>query len=69
MTAVLSNDSTDRRPIVKESQVITAEKRIMTGALEATDKDFEQMRQMLTGFWVTQIAGAGKRCDRAVGSS
>jgi O-methyltransferase domain len=43
---------------VKESQVITTEKRIMTGALEATDKDFEQMMQMLTGFWVTQIAGA-----------
>jgi O-methyltransferase domain/Dimerisation domain len=27
-------------------------------ALEPTDKDFEQMRQMLTGFRVTQIAGA-----------
>ena len=30
----------------------------MTTALEATDKDFEQMMQMLTGCWVTQIAGA-----------
>jgi len=30
----------------------------MTTALEATDKDFEQMMQMLTGFFVTQIAGA-----------
>jgi hypothetical protein len=30
----------------------------MTTALEATDKDFEQMTQMLTGFFVTQIAGA-----------
>jgi hypothetical protein len=33
-------------------------KHIMTTALEATDKDFEEMMQMLTGFWVTQIAGA-----------
>jgi hypothetical protein len=30
----------------------------MTTAFEATDKDFEQMMQMLTGFFVTQIAGA-----------
>jgi hypothetical protein len=30
----------------------------MTTALEPTDKDFEQMMQMLTGCWVTQIAGA-----------
>ena len=30
----------------------------MTTALEATDKDFERMMQMLTGSWVTQIAGA-----------
>ena len=30
----------------------------MTTALEATDKDFEQMMQMLTGFFVTQITGA-----------
>ena len=30
----------------------------MTTALEATDKDFEQMMQMLTGFFVTQKAGA-----------
>jgi SAM-dependent methyltransferase len=36
----------------------TTEKYIMTTALEATDKDFEQMMQMLTGFFVTQIAGA-----------
>jgi hypothetical protein len=30
----------------------------MTTFLEATDKDFERMIQMLTGFFVTQIAGA-----------
>jgi len=30
----------------------------MTTALEVTDKDFEQMMQMLTGFWMTQIACA-----------
>ena len=30
----------------------------MTTAPEATDKDFERMMQMLTGFFVTQIAGA-----------
>jgi hypothetical protein len=30
----------------------------MTTALEPMDKDFEQMMQMLSGFWVTQIAGA-----------
>jgi hypothetical protein len=30
----------------------------MTTAAEATDKDFERMIQMLTGFFVTQIAGA-----------
>jgi Dimerisation domain len=30
----------------------------MTTALNSTDKDFEQMMEMLTGFWVTQIAGA-----------
>jgi SAM-dependent methyltransferase len=30
----------------------------MTTALEAMDKDFERMMQMLTGFFVTQIAGA-----------
>jgi hypothetical protein len=30
----------------------------MTTALEVTDKDFEQMMQMLTGYWMTQIAGA-----------
>jgi SAM-dependent methyltransferase len=30
----------------------------MTTALEATDKDFERMMQMLTGFFVTQIASA-----------
>jgi hypothetical protein len=43
---------------MKESQVATTEKYIMTTAKEATDKDFEQMMQMLAGFWVTQIAGA-----------
>jgi hypothetical protein len=36
----------------------TTEKYIMTAASDATDKDFEQMWQMLTGFFVTQIAGA-----------
>src|SRR5215469_12914059 len=30
----------------------------MTPALEVTDKDFEKMTQMLTGSWMTQIAGA-----------
>ncbi len=30
----------------------------MTTAAEATDKDFERMMQMMTGFFVTQIAGA-----------
>jgi hypothetical protein len=30
----------------------------MSASLEATDRDFEQMMQMLTGAWVTQIAGA-----------
>jgi hypothetical protein len=30
----------------------------MTTAIEATDKDFQKMTQMLTGFFVTQIAGA-----------
>ena len=30
----------------------------MTSALEPTDKDFERMMQMLTGFSVTQITGA-----------
>jgi hypothetical protein len=30
----------------------------MTTASEPTDKDFQQMTQMLTGFCVTQIAGA-----------
>ena len=30
----------------------------MTTALEATDRDFEQMAQMLIGFFVTQIVGA-----------
>jgi len=30
----------------------------MTTALEATDKDFERMMPMLTGFFVMQIAGA-----------
>jgi hypothetical protein len=30
----------------------------MATALEATDKDFERMMQMLPGFFVTQIASA-----------
>lgn len=30
----------------------------MDSALEPTGKHFEQMMQMLTGFWVTQIIGA-----------
>jgi O-methyltransferase domain len=37
---------------------ITIEKFIMTTALDATDKEFEQMMQMLTGYFVTQITGA-----------
>jgi hypothetical protein len=41
---------------MKESQVTTTEKYITTTAKQATDKDFEQMMQMLSGFWVTQIA-------------
>jgi O-methyltransferase domain len=40
-----------------ESQVATTKNYIMAGAAEATDKDFERMMQMLTGFFVTQIAG------------
>src|SRR3979409_2507462 len=31
---------------------------MMAITLETTDKDFERMMQMLTGFFVTQIAGA-----------
>jgi hypothetical protein len=34
------------------------EKYIMTSAKEPTDNDFERMTQMITGCWVTQIAGA-----------
>jgi hypothetical protein len=30
----------------------------MTTVAEATDKDFERMTQMMTGFFVTQIVGA-----------
>ena len=30
----------------------------MTTNLKTTDKDFEQMMRMLTGFFVTQITGA-----------
>jgi hypothetical protein len=36
----------------------TTENYMMTTALEATDKDFERMMQMLTNFFVTHIAGA-----------
>ena len=32
--------------------------KIMTNTVEATEKDFQQMIQMLTGFAVTQIIGA-----------
>jgi len=46
------------RSIKNESQVATTKNYIMTTALEPTDKDFERMMQMLTGFFVTQIAGA-----------
>jgi hypothetical protein len=35
----------------------------MTKVAEATGKDFEQMMQMLTGFCVTQIAGAVASCS------
>jgi SAM-dependent methyltransferase len=45
-------------PSRKIHQQQPIKKYIMTTALEATDKDFEQMMQMLTGFFVTQIAGA-----------
>src|SRR4029077_2007160 len=45
-------------PSRKNHQQQPIKKYIMTTALEATDKDFEQMMQMLTGFFVTQIAGA-----------
>jgi O-methyltransferase domain len=45
------------RSIRRESQVEPGIY-IMTTALEPTDKDFERMMQMLTGFFVTQIAGA-----------
>jgi hypothetical protein len=45
------------RSIRKETPT-TTDKYIMTTALEATEKDFEQMMHMLAGFWVTQIAGA-----------
>jgi hypothetical protein len=31
---------------------------IMTTSLEAIHRDFKQVMQMLTGAWVTQIAGA-----------
>jgi hypothetical protein len=34
-------------------------------ALEARDKDFERMMQMLTGFFVTQIAGVVATCSIA----
>jgi hypothetical protein len=37
----------------------------MTKVAEATGKDFEQMMQMLTGFCVTQIAGAVASCSIA----
>jgi hypothetical protein len=45
------------RSVRKESQVEPSNY-LMTTAAEATDKDFERMMQMLTGFFVTQIAGA-----------
>jgi hypothetical protein len=44
--------------LAPESQVAKTQKYIMTTASDATDKVFEQMMQILTGFWVTQIAGA-----------
>jgi hypothetical protein len=43
--------------IINNRKILT-EKYIMTTALEVTEKDFEQMMQMLTGFCMTQIAGA-----------
>src|SRR5258708_17125409 len=43
---------------MKESQVATTEKYIMTTSKEPTDNDFERMMHMITGYWVTQIAGA-----------
>jgi hypothetical protein len=50
---------------MKKSRVATTGKSIMTTGKEATDKDFEQMMQMLTGFFVTQIAGAVATCSIA----
>src|ERR1700732_3390101 len=43
---------------MKESQAATTEEYIMTTAKEPTDNDFERMMHMITGYWVTQIAGA-----------
>jgi hypothetical protein len=43
---------------MKESQVATTEKYIMTTTPETTDKDFERMMQMFTGCCLTQIVGA-----------
>jgi O-methyltransferase domain len=43
---------------MKESQLTTTEKYITPTALEATDRDFEQMMRMLTGCCLTQITGA-----------
>jgi hypothetical protein len=50
---------------MKEPPVATTGKSIMTTGKEATDKDCEQMMQMLRGFWVTQIAGAVATCSIA----
>jgi hypothetical protein len=43
---------------MKESQVATTEKYIMTTAKEPTDNDFERMMHMITGYWVN----ADSRC-------
>jgi hypothetical protein len=43
---------------IRQQESYQQQKYIMTTALEATDKDFERMMQMLTSFFVTQIAGA-----------
>lgn len=45
------------RSIRQESQIEPGNY-VMTTTAEATDKDFEQMTHMLSGFFVTQIAGA-----------
>ena len=51
-------DKKSNQQAMKESQVATTEKYNTTSAKEPTDNDFERMTHMITGYWVTQIAGA-----------